>query len=200
MDAGARFAPAATVRTKEVHMRRLMKTGTVTSLVLLLAGCAATMTVSSHAERNLDFARYRSFAWGPADPLPKGDPRLDRNPLFKDRLQGAVEKQLAQRGIALAAGDADLLIHYHANVTHRMDPNQFDRANGYCATVDCVPSPVSYESGTLIIDIVDARSQRLIWRGWAQSDVEDLLRGPDSMTRTIDEAVTRIVRRLPPVK
>jgi len=178
-------------------MRRLMKTGVVAGAVLLLAGCAAaTMTVSSHADRTLDFARYRSFAWGPADALPTGDARLDQDPLFKDRLHGAIEKQLAQRGIAVAAGYADLLIHYHANVTHRLDPNQVDRANGYCASGDCVPSPVSYEAGTLVIDIVDARSQRLIWRGWAQNDVEDLLRGPDSMTRTIDEAVTRMLRRL----
>jgi len=181
-------------------MGRLMKTGVVASALVLLAACAATMTVSSHADRNLDFARYRSFAWGPADALPTGDPRLDRDPLFKDRLQGAVEKQLAQRGIAVSGGDADLLIHYHANVAHRLDPNQFDRANGFCASGDCVPSPVSYEAGTLVIDIVDARSQQLIWRGWAQNDVEDLLRGPDSMTRTIDEAVTRMLRRLPPVK
>ena len=181
-------------------MRRLMKTGAVASVLVLLAACAATMTASSHADRNLDFARYRSFAWGPADALPTGDPRLDRDPLFKDRLQGAVEKQLAQHGIAVSSADADLLIHYHANVTHRLDPNQFDRANGYCASGDCVPSPVSYDAGTLVIDIVDARSQRLIWRGWAQTDVEDLLRGPDSMTRTIDEAVTRMLRRLPPVK
>ena len=85
-------------------------------------------------------------------------------------------------------------------MTHRLDPNQFDRANGYCASGDCVPSPVSYEAGTLVIDIVDARSQRLIWRGWAQNDVEDLLRGPDSMIRTIEEAVSRMLRRLPSVQ
>lgn len=177
-----------------------MKYGVVASMVLLLAACAATMTVSSHADRNLDFARYHSFAWGPADALPTGDPRLDQDPFFKDRLQGAVEKHLSKRGIAMTDGDADLLIHYHANVTRRIDPNQFDRANGYCPGGECVPSPVSYEAGTLVIDMVDARSHRLVWRGWAQTDVEELLRGPDAMTRTIDQAVTRMLLRLPPIK
>jgi hypothetical protein len=166
----------------------------------MLTACAATMTVSSHVERGLDFSRYRSFAWGPADTLPTGDPRLDRNTFFKDHLQGAVEKQLAQRGVAVTAGDADLLIHYHANVTRRIDPNQADRAYGYCFGDDCPPTDIGYDAGTIVLDMIDARTNRLVWRGWAQTDVADMLRDPDHMARTIDEAATRMLRRMPPVR
>ena len=105
-----------------------------------MLACAATMTVSSHVERGLDFARYRTFAWGPADALPTGDPRLDRNPFFKDHVQGAVEKRLAHRGLLVTAGDADLLIHYHANVSRRINPNQVDRGYVQCVSGDCVPT------------------------------------------------------------
>jgi hypothetical protein len=165
-----------------------------------LTACAATMTVSSHVERGLDFARYRSFAWGPADALPTGDPRLDQNPFFKDHVQGAVERHLAQRGLAVTTEDADLLIHYHANITRRIDPNQADRAYGYSGTGDWRRAQVDYEAGTLVLDIIDARSNRLIWRGWAQRSVEDMLRDPDRMAQTIEQAVTRMLQRLPPVQ
>lgn len=160
--------------------------------------CASTMTVSSHVERGLDFSRYRTFDWGPADALPTGDPRLDRNPLFKDNVQGAVEKQLARRGLLLSTAEqADLLIHYHASIQHRIDVDRTDRALGYCQAGDCPPGTAEYEAGTLVIDIIDARSHRLIWRGWAQRSVADVLHDPDRLRSMIDEAVTRMLARLP---
>jgi hypothetical protein len=56
------------------------------------------MTVNSHFEPTADSARYRSYDWGPADALPTGDPRLDKNPFFQDYLQGAIEMQLTLKG------------------------------------------------------------------------------------------------------
>jgi hypothetical protein len=167
-------------------------------IALMAAGCATTMNVSSHAERSLDFSSYRSFDWGPADALPTGDPRLDQNPFFKDHVQGEVEKQLVARGIELiASGTPDLLIHYHANIRQRIDVNRMDRAYGYCSAGDCPPDTIEYEAGTLVLDIVDARTNRLIWRGWAQNSVEDILDDPDRMARTIHQAVTRMLDRFP---
>lgn len=180
-------------------MRRLLHATTLTA-ALAAAACATAISVSSHVERGLDFSRYRSFAWGPADALPTGDPRLDQNPFFKDQVQGAVEKHLAQRGIPMTVGDADLLIHYHANITRRLDLNQVDRGYGYCAGGDCASMQVDYEAGTLVLDFIDARTNRLIWRSWAQNSVEDLLHDPDRMAKVIQEAVTRMLQRLPPAR
>jgi len=81
-------------------MKRLLRAAVMVA-AFLAASCATTMTVSSHVERGLDFAKYRTYEWGPADALPTGDPRLDGNPFFKDHVQGAVEKQLAGRGLGL---------------------------------------------------------------------------------------------------
>jgi hypothetical protein len=155
------------------------------------------MTVSSHVDRTLNFAQYRTFDWGPADALPTGDPRLDRDPFFKDHVQGAVERGLAARGMELASGTPDLLIHYHANISERMDVNQADRAFGYCRGADCPPETVWYEAGTLVLDVMDARTNKLVWRGWAQNSVEDMLRDQDRMAKTIDQAVAEMLRQLP---
>jgi hypothetical protein len=165
---------------------------------VVATGCAATMNVSSHVDRSLDFARYRTFDWGPADALPTGDPRLDRDAFFKDHLQGAVERGLAARGLALASSGApDLLIHYHANISERIDVNRADRVYGYCGTADCPADTVRYEAGTLVIDFIDPRGNTLVWRGWAQNTVEDMLHNRNEMARTIDRAVAGMLRQLP---
>ena len=156
------------------------------------------MTVSSHVDRGINFARYRTYDWGPADALPTGDPRLDKNPFFKDHVEGAVEKQLAARGLEMSSwGTPDLLIHYHASINQRIDVNRLDRRYGYCYGVDCLPDVIEYEAGTLVLDIVDSRTNRVIWRGWAQDTVEGVLNNEDEMARQINEAITRMLARLP---
>jgi hypothetical protein len=162
-----------------------------------LGGCA-TMNVSSHVESGVDFAAYRTFDWGPADSLPTGDPRLDKDPFFKDQIQGAVEKGLAARGMTIAtSGTPDLLIHYHAAVTERIDVVGADRRYGYCQTDDCRGQVVAHEAGTLVIDVVDTRTQRVIWRGWAQDRLEPLLDNRDTLATHISEAVARMLARFP---
>jgi hypothetical protein len=166
--------------------------------VYTATGCATRMTVSSHVERGLDTSIYRTFDWGPPDALPVGDPRLDGNPFFKDHLAGAVEKGLAAHGLEMSsAGQPDLLVHYHANISTRLNVNRVDSAYGYCSQGDCPLDIVDYEAGTLILDFVDARSNRLIWRGWAQHGINAVLNDPDRMEATINEAVTRMLRRFP---
>ena len=158
------------------------------------------MTVSSHVRSGIDFARYRTYDWGPADALPTGDPRLDKNLFFQDHMFGAVEKQLAARGFEMAAtGTPDLLIHYHASINQRIDIDRADRDHGYCYEDDCQPSGViAYEAGTLVLDFVETRTNRVIWRGWAQDSLEGVLENPDRMARQINEAVTRMLKSLPP--
>lgn len=157
------------------------------------------MNVSSHVQRDIDFGRYRTYDWGPADALPTGDPRLDNSPFFKDHLQGAVERNLAGRGLELAsaAGAPDLLIHYHANVQQRIDVNRVDRKYGYCYGEDCGVRVVEYEAGTLVLDVVDARTNRVVWRGWAQASLEGVIDNQERMARMINEAVTRMLERFP---
>jgi len=176
-------------------MRRPAGLAITVLLVTAVTGCA-TMSVSSHVERGLDFAQYRTYNWGTPDELPTGDPRLDRDPLFKDHVLGAVEKQLAGRGLEMSASP-DLRIHYHANISRRINVSGVDRERGYCYTDNCQAEVSEYEAGTLVLDVVDTRTNRVIWRGWAQDAVGDMLEDRDTMDRKINEAVTRILARLP---
>jgi hypothetical protein len=178
-------------------MQRLLGFAPVALVLLTVTGCA-TMNVSSHVARGLDFTRYHTYDWGPADALPTGDPRLDRDPFFQDHMQGAVEKQLAAKGLQQSTlATADLVIHYHASINQRIDVNRLDRQYGYCQGDDCQRSGIEYEAGTIVLDVIDARTKKLIWRGWAQDSVEDVPDDRDRMARKIEEAVTRMLELFP---
>ena len=116
-------------------MSRLSHTAALAiGLAAFGAACATTiLNVSSHVRPGIDIGQYRTFAWGPADALPTGDPRLDQNPYFQDYVQGAVEKQLAARGIlASTTGTPDLLLHYHASIDTRIDVSRSEREYERC--------------------------------------------------------------------
>lgn len=181
-------------------MRYIGRLAIVALAALALAGCAVRMNVSSHVERGADFTQYHTFDWGPADALPTGDPRLDNNPFFHDYLQGAFEKRLAGRGFERSASGTtpDLLIHYHAAINERFDVVEAGFGQGECYSYDdCLPQVINYEQGTLVVDIVDARSDKVVWRGWAQDSVEGVIDNQDRMERQLDEAVTRMLEEFP---
>jgi Domain of unknown function (DUF4136) len=180
-------------------MPRVLRLAPLAISAVALASCATTMNVSSHVDAGVSFAQYQSYDWGPADALPTGDSRLDKDPFFQDHVQGAVERELARKNYKRSApgGTPDLLIHYHASINERIDVNRVDREHGYCYDDDCQARVVEYEAGTLVLDIVDSRTSRVIWRGGAQDSVESILNDQDRMARKIDEAVRRMLARFP---
>lgn len=182
-----------------LHIIRGLKSTAFALGLVAASGCATTtMSVGSHVQDDLNMAQYHTYDWGPADALPSGDSRLDNDPSFKDHLEGAVEQALAAKGIARAtAATADLLIHYHANIDTRIDVNRTEREYGYCQGTACDSWVVQYEAGTLVLDVIDRRTNRLIWRGWAQDSVEEPLNDRDRMNEAINEAVTGMMARFP---
>lgn len=158
---------------------------------VMLGGCAA-MNVHSYLARGADFTRYRTYAWAPPDAVATGDPRLDNNAFFRDRVQADVDEWLVARGFEKTA-TPDLLLHYHINVTQEIDVNAIDQRYGSCE--DCRAE--MYDAGTLTLDLVDAGTGRLVWRGWASRSIGRALDRQEWMERQIDHAVARILERLP---
>ena len=80
-------------------MLRFIRPATVAGVsiaVLAIAGCA-TLRVNSYADRGADFARYQSYSWAERGAFSTGDPRLDNNRFFSQRVEAAVDMQLAAR-------------------------------------------------------------------------------------------------------
>ncbi len=63
------------------------------------------------------------------------------------------------------------------------------------STNDCRPEV--YDAGTLMVDFMDRRTNRLAWRGWAERSFDGVVDDQKWMEATIDKTVARILARLP---
>jgi len=174
---------------------RVVRFGMAVLAAVAVTACAAAIRVNSYSERAANFSEYRTFGFVPAESVSTGDPRLDNNPFFLERVQTAVERELAARGYEKTnSGRPDLVIHFHASTTQEIDLGDIDRKYTYPSESN--RRPYVYEAGTLLLDFVDGRTNKLAWRGWAEGTMD----GIDSqawMEQTVDESVKRILARLP---
>jgi hypothetical protein len=144
----------------------------------------------------MDIARYQTYAWAPKDALSTGDPRLDNNPFFHERVQQAVERELAAKGLEKVTSEKpDLLIHYHASVTQEIDLGRIDKQYTNCDPSDC--QPYVYDAGTLLVDFVEADSHALVWRGWADDTLDGAIDNQAWLEEKVDAAVAGILERFP---
>jgi hypothetical protein len=175
---------------------RIIKVAMLLAAVTLAA--CAPITVSSHLERTATFDDYITFDWGPRDGLPTGDPRLDNNAVFNDYLQGAIEKHLALKGfVRAAAGEPDVLVHYHANVSQRVEVSQNHYGNA--TTYDAYePRVTELELGTIVIDMIDARTDRLVWRGWTQQSIAGVIDNQVLLEEQTLKGIAKLMQQLPP--
>jgi Domain of unknown function (DUF4136) len=162
-----------------------------------VAGCAAKMRVDSFTEPGWNVGGYRTYAFAPVAAESTGDPRLDSNPFFNDRMQAAVDKALGARGYERAASATpDFYVHFHASLTQEIDVVEADRLRGYCASEGC--RPFVYEAGTLLVDFVDAGTNRLVWRGWAKSNMNGVIDNQAWLEERIDTSIARLMATVVP--
>lgn len=175
------------------NLHRTLAAALVAAAAMAITGCAP-VRVNAALERGMDFAQYKSYTWAASDRFSTGDPRLDNNEFFERQLRKTAAASLAQHGFEEATpSTADLVIHYHANVRETIDVNALDRQYGYCDTC----RPTIYDAGTITLDFVDARSNKLVWRGWSEGSL-DGIDNQAMIEERVAAAITRILEKLPP--
>jgi hypothetical protein len=167
-------------------------------LLLFLVACDDSMSAGAVFDPDVDFGKYDTFAWEAADPLPTGDPRPDANPFFVARIQEAVTGEFAARGIERVESDPSVLVHYHASVRDRLHVYEVDRRAGY-EVPEYGPGVevYQYDEGILLVDIVDAETLRVVWRGWARADVTRALEDTALLERLVQEAARAMFKEFP---
>jgi hypothetical protein len=166
------------------------------ALLALAFDSCAPVRINSYVVRGLDFQQYRTYAWGPSDAFSTGDPRLDNNRIVSERVAKSVDQQLASRGFEKReSGVADVLIHMHVRLDQRIESDAIDREYARCEVSDC--RPYVYDAGTLLLDFIDTRTNQLAWRGWAEGGFDGVIDNQDWMEARIDDAVAKILARLP---
>ena len=176
------------------------------SLLALAVSACSGMRVESDFDPQHSFARYSTYAWldrAVGRDLQSGVAEL--SPIITE----VVDQELARKrfftGVASAA---DFLVGYHVAVQGRIDVNSVnsyyrhgpaDAPWHYPGLIGVAADPYTtfFEEGTLIIDVVDARSRRLVWRGTAQAEVNRTATREEQDER-VREAVRKILREFPP--
>jgi len=165
---------------------------------LAMAACSLPLVAGADFDPGLRLTGYSTFAWDEADALPTGDPRLDNNPFFVERLHAAIAAELERRGLRYDAVSPGLLVHHHATVRDRVEVFEADRRRGYDpSSYGEGTSVLQWEEGTFLVDVADRETKRVVWRGWATTDIERALADPVKMTDLVNEAVARMFRFFP---
>lgn len=176
-----------------------MRIARTAALSLLVAACGGIgIAAGADYSSSVDLTPYTTFVWDEPDERPVGDPRLENNELFEDRLHAAVAFELSRAGIREANSGPTLTVHHHATVRNRVDVYEADAAAGYRSTeFGDGTQVVQYDQGTILVDIADAETRDLLWRGWAQFDIGRALADPDLMVDAINEAVGKMFEDFP---
>jgi hypothetical protein len=163
----------------------------------MLAACAPALTTGVNTAPDLRSAAYRTFTWELPDQFPTGDPRLDNNPFFIRELQSAVTIELSRIGLSELQGPADLAVHFHATVLNRTDVYEADRRAGYDQPPGAPPQVVAFEEGTIVVDISERASKRLIWRGWMQTDLSGTIGNNEALGERVHRGMKALFSRFP---
>jgi len=166
--------------------------------VLLSSACGGIpLTAGADLDPGYDFTQYTSYVWDEPDDRPTGDPRLDNNPFFVHRLHSAIHWELATRGIEYAADGPALQVHHHAVVREHVDVYAAEPSAGYTTEYGENTQVIQYQEGTFLVDLADARTGEVIWRGWARLDLSSALDDPMQMRDQIDRAIGKMFENFP---
>jgi hypothetical protein len=170
---------------------------TVASLSL---GCLGPRVYTDH-DPSIDFARLESYRW--LEPPLREAPREEgaaavdpfvHNTLLDKRVRDAVETALAARGYREADGDeADFVLRYEvvSREVVRDSPVYVSGGYGYRyyggGTV--YSNTTTYQEGTLILDVIDPKTESIAWRGWAASRTRDGHIDANTVSRTVEAIV-----------
>lgn len=155
----------------------------------------APMLVRSFVPRGVNIGEYHTYEWAETAARGTGDPRLDANPFFADRIKVSAERELAARGFEKTADHrSDVLLHYHASITQKVDVQAADEQYGYCRNCS---GASTYDAGTIVLDLIDSRTDSLVWRAWAEARLDGVIDDQAWLEERIDMAIERIVATLP---
>jgi len=133
---------------------------------LLAVAAAGTILAAAKIDfdHNATFERYHTFAWRQDHPASNG---VGDNTLLRSRITNVVDQQLTEKGMQENTGNPDVYLSYHFNATSRKDisyiPGWGWRRRGWGAPDFFV---TRYTEGAFVIDMVDAKTNQLIWRAY----------------------------------
>ena len=166
------------------------------ALVMMIANMTFAQKVTTDYNKSADFAPYKTFMW-------IKEPKTT-DPLSRQRVIDDVNSALAGRGLQLVTSNGDLCIAAHEATKQEHTLNTFYDGFGggwrwggrfgggmgsATTTVD------TYEVGTLVVDIFDAKTKEAVWRGTSSKTLSD---NPQKNADNLNKAVVKMFAKFPP--
>ena len=177
------------------------------ALVIGLGSCASSR-VQTDVDPQVNLSRYKTFRFTDTDDQAGPNP-LYHSSILEDAIHRQIAMELQKRGIDEDRHSPALLIAYHTYTEKKQSsinnyypmmyggwawqmypwgfaPYPFGYWNGYNRTYE-------YTEGTLIIDAIDAGTNKLVWRG----SISDAINGPADVNKKAIKAVKIIFEKFP---
>lgn len=181
-----------------------MKTLFIAVAVLALSACS-TLKSSSDFDPSVSFNQYKTYSWV-EQKIDDAGYHLDG--LMDQRVRAAIETQLSQKGISKTnKQNADLLVNYITKVDKKINIDTFTSHFGYDpyygprwglgGSLQTETTVREYDVGTLMVDLVDNKTGKLIWRGTVADTVREQ-NTPEERIQIINHAIDTVMKDYPP--
>ena len=164
------------------------------AILALLGTVISAQSVTYDFDRAANFSKFRTYAWTRGTVLP--------DELNHARVVRAIENQLAAKGFTRveAKANSDLLVAYHASFDRNL------RIDGYASgwggprfggLRSGTATTREILTGTLVIDMLDASTEKIVWRGLASADLDTSAK-PEKREKNINKAADKLFKNYPP--
>ena len=162
-------------------------------IVLLSATTSFAQQVKTDYDRSATFSQYKTYSW---------EKIQTQDPLWVDRIKEAVNASLAAKGLTPVESGGDMAIVAMETTQNQRTLNTFydgfgggwrwRGAGGFGTATTTVDN---YKVGTLVVDLFDAHTKTLIWRGSASDTLSDK---SDKNIKNLDKGVQKMFDHFPP--
>jgi len=170
---------------------KVQRTVFATVAIMLLLATASIADVKTDYDRGVDFNQYKTYSWEKVQTA---------DPLWVDRIKEAVDSQLAAKGWRrVESGGQASLIGIEMTRNQQSVNTFYDGFGGgrrwgggfgnATSTVD------TYQVGTLVLDIFDTNSHKLIWRGSSSDTMSDK---SENNIKNLDKGAQKMFEHFPP--
>ena len=180
-----------TVRGNFMTIR--FKTFPSLAIALVFASASFAQRVKTDYDRTVNFAQYKTYSWEKVQ---------TQDTLWVDRIKEAVNTALTAKGWTQVESGGDVsIVAMEMTRDHQTVNTYYDgfgdgwRSGGGFG--DATTSVENYKVGTLVIDLFEANSKKLIFRGSSSDTLSDK---SDKNIKNLDKGVQKIFERFPPEK
>lgn len=172
---------------------RIAALGATASLALL-GTIAFAQSVTYDFDKGADFSTFKTYAWVRGTQL--------SDALNHKRIVSAVDAQMASKGFTRVetSSNPDVLVAYHATFDRDLQITGFSSGWGgfrFAAHRSGSARAEEILTGTLAVDIVDAKTRTIVWRGTASKDI-DVKASPEKREKNINRAAEKLFKNYPP--